>query len=208
MTETSPKQIMDFKDNFFEGINTHRKNRNLIYPISKLPEKKPEAISPFVDRESITKLKEVAITSKSKTFRDKYIGKLDSLARLDRISDYRCINRILNCKNHPEPRYNFRDLTEEELLEMFNVVMVEGYYGKKVFYEAIYDEVTITDSLPDYRNTLFWKSDLITDINGEATVTFFCSDINSLFIGNIEGVSGNGLLGTENFEFKVRKQAH
>lgn len=209
MTETSPKQIMDFKDNFFEGINTHRKNRNLIYPISKLPEKKPEAISPFVDRESITKLKEVAITSKNKkAFRDKYIGKLDSLARLDRISDYRCINGILNCKNHPEPRYNFRDLTEEELLEMFNVVMLEGYYGKKVFYEAIYDEVTITDSLPDYRNTLFWKSDLITDINGEATVTFFCSDINSLFIGNIEGVSGNGLLGTENFEFKVRKQAH
>lgn len=207
ITETSPKQIMDFKDIFFEGINMHRKNINLIYPIPKVVEKKPEAISPFVDRKSINKLKEVVITSKNnKGFRDKYIGKLDSLARLDRITDYTCINGILNCKNHPEPRYNFRDLTEEELLEMFNVVMVEGYYGKKVFYEAIYDEVTINDSTPDYRNTLYWKPDIITNKDGEANVDFFCSDINSLFLGNIEGVSGNGLLGTENFEFKVKKR--
>jgi hypothetical protein len=91
---------------------------------------------------------------------------------------------------------------------MFNVVMIEGYYGKKVFYEAVYDEVTITDSLADFRNTLFWKSDIITNEQGEANVDFFCSDINSLFMGNIEGVSGNGLLGADNFEFKVRKKVN
>ena len=75
----------------------------------------------------------------------------------------------------------------------------------KLFYEVLYDEVTITDSTPDYRNTLFWKPDIITDEKGEATVSFFCSDINSLFLGNIEGVSSDGLLGAGNFEFKVRK---
>jgi predicted adenine nucleotide alpha hydrolase (AANH) superfamily ATPase len=199
----------EFSGNFFEEINNNRKNKNLVYPVSAQQEIKTEAASPFIGRATITKLKEVAIISKSKkVFRDKYLGRLDSLARLDRKSDYRCINGILNCTNHPEPRFNFRDLTEAELLELFNVVMIEGYYGKKEFYEAVYDEVTITDSLPDFRNTLFWKSDLITDINGEANVEFFCSDINSLFIGNIEGVSGNGLLGADNFEFKVRKKGN
>ncbi|MBC7846436.1 MAG: hypothetical protein H7Y10_08085 [Flavobacterium sp.] len=205
----NPKCRVDFSDNFFKKINNNRKSKSLIYPVSALQEIKTEAASPFVGRETITKLKEILITSKNKKgFRDKYIGKLDSLARLDRISDYWCINGILNCKNHPETRFNYRDLTETELLEMFNVVMIEGYYGKKVFYEAVYDEVTIADSLPDFRNTLFWKSDIITNEQGEANVDFFCSDINSLFIGNIEGVSGDGLLGAENFEFKVRKKAN
>lgn len=209
LSDPYSKYRTHFANNFFEGINQNRKNKSLIYPISAPQEIKPEAASPFVGRATITKLKEVTITSKKqKNFRDKYIGKLDSLARLNRISDYWCINGILNCKNHPEPRFNFRDLTEEELLEMFNVVMIEGYYGKKVFYEAVYDEVTIGDSLPDFRNTLFWKSDVITNEQGEASVDFFCSDINSLFMGNIEGVSGNGLLGTDNFEFKVRKKAN
>ncbi|WP_281336178.1 hypothetical protein [Flavobacterium eburneipallidum] len=207
-TAENSKYRIDFSGNFFEKINANRKSKNLIYSIEKIPEKKPEVVSPFADRETITKLKEVAIISKKKGFRDKYIGKLDSLYRLDHVVDYRCINGILNCKNHPEPRFNYRDLTEEELLDMFNVVMVEGYYGKKVFYEAIYDEVTITDSSPDYRNTLFWKSDIITDINGEATVDFFCSDINSLFIGNIEGVDSDGLLGANTFEFKVKKRGN
>lgn len=199
----------EFSGNFFEGINHNRKSKNLVYPVSALQEIKTEAASPFIGRATITKLKEVAIISKSKkAFRDKYLGRLDSLARLDRKSDYWCINGILNCTNHPEPRFNFRDLTEAELLELFNVVMIEGYYGKKEFYQAVYDEVTLSDSLPDFRNTLFWKSDLITDLNGEANLDFFCSDINSLFVGNIEGVSSDGLLGANTFEFKVRKKVN
>ena len=172
-TDEKPPSRIDFSDNFFEEINNRLKSKSLVYPVAALQEIKPEASSPFVGRETITKLKEILITSKNKKgFRDKYIGKLDSLARLDRISDYRCINGILNCTVHPEPRFNFRDLTEAELLEMFNVVMIEGYYGKKVFYEAVYDEVTIADSLPDFRNTLFWKSDVITNKDGEASVDF------------------------------------
>lgn len=206
-SDENSKCHTDFSGKFFDEINNSRKSKSLVYPVSALREIKPEAASPFIGRETITKLKEVAIISKNKKiFRDKYMGKLDSLARLNRISDYWCVNGILNCKNHPEPRFNYQDLTEAELLELFNVVMIEGYYGRKVFYEAVYDEVTITDSLPDFRNTLFWKSDLITDINGEASVDFFCSDINSLFVGSIEGVSSDGLLGADDFEFKVRKK--
>ena len=98
-----------------------------------------------------------------------------------------------------------QNLTEEQLLKKFNLKIMKGYYGKREFYQAVYDEVTITDPLPDYRNTLFWKPNVITNEYGEASVEFYCSDINSLFLGNIEGVSSDGLLGTENFEFKVKK---
>jgi len=36
-------------------------------------------------------------------------------------------------------------------------------------------------------------------------VSFFCSDINTEFVGRIEGVGGEGLLGAGYFKFTVRK---
>ena len=44
-----------------------------------------------------------------------------------------------------------------------------------------------------------------TDENGDATISFYSSDINSEFAGRIEGVSNNGLLGEGSFKFSVRK---
>ncbi|MFA9195391.1 hypothetical protein AAGV33_13335 [Flavobacterium sp. FBOR7N2.3] len=248
MTPEKPKYQISIKDNSFEVINNERKNKTIIYPFPEIEKINPKEISPFIGRESINKLKEVVITSKKKgqVFRDKYIGKLDSLYRIQSPTvDFFCpLTNYLNCPRckdgcHSSDRlkpveggvyintsryvwivqchsylnddrnevvYHYPNLTEAELLAFFNMTMLEGYYGKKVFYEAVYDEVTSMDSTPDYRNTLFWKSDIITDEKGEAVVDFFCSDINSLFIGNLEGVSGTGLLGTENFEFRVRKK--
>ncbi|MBP6759920.1 MAG: hypothetical protein KA133_11765, partial [Flavobacterium sp.] len=217
-----PKYLINVMDVSFEEINKQRKDKAILYPMPKIEKPNEKAAAPLMDRITINKLREVVISSKKK-YRDKFIGKLDSLARL---KDYVCRFNILNCLNHMgeydnrKPRegqiyegaggipYHYGDRTEAELLARLNVAKLEGYYGKKVFYETVYDEVTITDSLPDFRNTLFWKSDIITDKDGEANVDFFCSDINSLFIGNIEGVSGNGLLGVDNFEFKVGKKVN
>lgn len=240
MTPEKPKNQILIKDDSFEQINNERKSKSLVYPLAESEKIKPAAISPFVGRLSVNKLNEVVIKSikKGKVFRDKYIGKLDSLAKYNATrNDYKnnldswmlpgCgerkpregewvtvfkDGRVIPCNRSftytaqevLHYQYHYPTFTETELLEMFNIAVVEGYYGKKVFYEAVYDEVTLQDSTTDYRNTLFWKSDIITDEKGEANVDFFCSDINSLFIGTIEGVSGNGLLGSENFEFKVR----
>jgi hypothetical protein len=236
MTAPKPKYQIAIKDFSFEAINNERKTKTAMYPLAGIEQTNPKEVSPFIGRESINKLNEVVITSKKKdpVFRDKYIGKLDSLAKAQwPNSDFVCRYEFLNCPIHKNESDNtkpveganyktqmkdvvvdvvyhsrtpYPNLTEAELLSMFNIAMLEGYYGEKVFYQAAYDEVTITDSTPDYRNTLFWKPDIITNEQGEATVDFFCSDINSLFLGNIEGVSGNGLLGAGNFEFKVRKK--
>lgn len=213
MVPQESKYYIDIKDFSFEEINRERKRKIALYPAPTLSDKRTEELDIPADRLEINKLSEVLITSKKKTvFRDKFIGKLDSLARIKPSANYICENGILNCPNHPPyPNYKVnstdsRQFTEAELLSMFNITAVKGYYGKKVFYEPVYDEVTVNDPHADYRNTLYWKPDLITDEQGEATVSFFCSDINTSFLGNIEGVSGDGLLGTENFEFQVRKK--
>lgn len=103
-------------------------------------------------------------------------------------------------------KYRYPELTEEYILERFNLKMIKGYYGKREFYNPVYDKESINDSFPDYRNTLFWKPDIITNKEGEASISFYTSDINTKFIGVVEGVSGYGVLGNTCFEFNVRKR--
>jgi hypothetical protein len=94
--------------------------------------------------------------------------------------------------------------TEEELLARNNLSRIKAYYVRREFYEPKYDNTDLlNDPSPDYRNTLLWKPMVVTDEKGEATLEFFCSDINTGFVGRIEGVSGEGLLGKSDFEFSV-----
>ncbi|WP_242135620.1 hypothetical protein [Aestuariivivens marinum] len=186
-------------------------------------------LRPFVVANDVNKLDEVVVSGKKqRVFRDKYMGTLDSLAKLDINPDYVCINNILNCRNHVFDNRNKKpvvgekyisfnglstyhsppkfELSEEELLKKFNLVRIKGYYGKKEFYAPVYDALEQVDGFPDYRNTLYWKPDMITNEKGEAEIEFYTSDINTGFIGIVEGVSGNGQLGRQTFEFRVRKR--
>lgn len=240
------KATIALVDSSFVMINRLRKQKIFNYPISptiKAEEKRNSGL--FITPDGINKLSEVVIkTKKSRVFRDKYMGKLDSLAKLSlNGGDYVCVKQqgILNCPCHTEDQskkpvegkkyrliemlgsdlskgvdcifkpikelvYKYPVWTDEELLRRFGVASIKGYYGKKEFYSPVYDEVSLSDPLPDYRNTLFWKPDIITDTNGEASVDFYCSDVNTRFLGVIEGVSGEGLLGRETFQFNVKKR--
>ena len=64
---------------------------------------------------------------------------------------------------------------------MNNLWRVKGYYGTREFYQP--DELDVQSPLPDARNVLLWKPDIITDEKGEAEVEFFCSDINTKLYG-------------------------
>lgn len=204
------------------------------YPIAALKTEDKMPVSMFA-RGHIN-LKEVEITKKkAPVFRDKYLGSLDSLAKLEGNQDY-AHGGWLNCpacrtgekpvegkkylvytgKNvpasHPFPFnnevvkeiiYHYPVFTEEELLKKFHLTKVKGYYEEKTFYNPVNDQQDVL--LPDYRNTLLWVPSTITDINGEATIEFICSDINSGFSGVIEGISGDGLLGKTTFQLQVVK---
>lgn len=98
--------------------------------------------------------------------------------------------------------YHYPEYSEEELLKKFKLSPAKGYYQSREFYEPDYDAAD--DSTPDNRNTLAWKPALRTDQNGEAVITFFSSNISSQFVGVIEGVTDEGKLGVEKFDFGVR----
>jgi len=168
-------------------------------------------------------------------FRDKYIGHLDSLAKYQQLTDKTHGGWLncpagdgderpvegqtyivwtgpnpptshpfsFNSTNTKQIVYHYPKYTEEELLKMWGLARAKGYYPKKEFYQPDYDKAP--DPLPDYRNTLLWAPDIITDENGNATLEFFSSDINTAFYGVVEGISGNGMVGKCDFEFMVTK---
>ncbi len=244
MMSQKNKYAINIRDSFFDTINHYRKTKIINYPLSKFQEIKSNKVTePFIVTDEVNKLKEIVLsTKKNKIFRDKYLGVLDSLAKLNLNVDYVCSSGILNCPthglNHPDntkpiegrtyeqyvgfkwvdesrrqytfqnskvEKYKYPELTEAYLLKKFNLVMLKGYYGKREFYQPAYDEESINDPFPDYRNTLFWKPDIITNSQGEATIQFFCSDIDTTFLGVIEGVDYTGLIGSNNFKFIVHK---
>jgi len=100
--------------------------------------------------------------------------------------------------------YEGPEYSEEELLRMNNLWQMKGYYTAREFYQP--NEIDIQSSMPDARNTLLWAPSVVTDEKGEAEISFYCSDINTGFIGLIEGVGASGLLGTTKCEFRVIRQ--
>ena len=100
--------------------------------------------------------------------------------------------------------YTYPKYTDAELLEKFNIYRIKGYTAQKEFWEPNYKINPNELSASDFRNTLVWRHSIITNEKGEATVTFYCSDISGRFIGNIEGLDSTGLLGKTQFSFMVR----
>ncbi len=101
------------------------------------------------------------------------------------------------------PRVQF---SEKKLLELYNLTRVKAYCGKRKFYQPDYDRDNGLVKVPDFRNTLLWDPEVITDEKGEASLNFYCSDINSEFVGRIEGMSKSGKLGAGYFDFVVTNE--
>ena len=212
---------------------------------------------PIISQDSSILLSEITVTGKKgRVFRDKMMGKLDSLAQMTLGVSWICgcksdcgtfLNDYKGYSHHPigcpcvppkkkippvigkryalikyEPVgkkggwndgwivtamdhviYQGEEFTEEELLRMNNLWRVKGYYGTREFYQP--DELDMQSPIPDARNVLLWKPDIVTDEKGEAEVEFFCSDINTSFVGVMEGTDGLGNLGTSQCEFRVLK---
>ena len=77
-----------------------------------------------------------------------------------------------------------------------------GYHTPKKFYSPKYS-VKKTDDKPDKRTTIYWKPIAKTDINGNARIEYFQSDVNGKFEIIIEGMSSNGKLGSYTKTYKT-----
>ncbi len=87
---------------------------------------------------------------------------------------------------------------------MYGFWKAQGYYPKREFYQP--DEFDLQSSLADPRNLLQWQPEVITDENGLAEIPFAASDVNTEFIGIVEAIDGNGLMGYQIFSFRVMKE--
>jgi len=218
----------------FEIINSLMKEVKITYPDPGIL-KKEVSTPVFSFGNDIIEIEGVTIRGhREKVLRGKYMRTLDSLVKYDLYHDFVCEWGFLNCPYHTRDDYGSikpipgdwylqilgagtpaervirtpylpPKFSEDELLKMSNLSRVKAYSKMREFYEPNYDKNNSDNLIPDFRNTLLWAPSVFTDTNGEATLSFFCSDINSVFVGRIEGVGGNGLLGAEYFSFSVRK---
>lgn len=104
------------------------------------------------------------------------------------------------CKMGPV-LYDGPYVTDKALLEMNNMMLTRGYYPRREFYEP--DPLEHSPTMPDPRNTLQWKPNVLTDENGKAEVSFTASDVNTEFVGIVEAIDGEGLIGCQTFTFRV-----
>ena len=100
--------------------------------------------------------------------------------------------------------YPKRTFTDEQLLKKYNMVKTQGYYPKREFYHP--DSFDLQSSTPDPRNLLQWQPEVITDSNGIAEIPLAASDLDTEFIGLVEAIDGNGLMGCQMFSFRVLKK--
>ncbi len=120
--------------------------------------------------------------------------------------DYVCMNNILNCRNHPTGgtgavngasyivngvlrQYKCEGVQEEDATLLFKV---KGRYYTKDFYIA--DYVKFNPSDPELLTTVYWNPQVITNKEGEATITFYTNDLPGIFTCIAEGVTADGVI--------------
>ncbi|MGD0584124.1 MAG: hypothetical protein ABR974_14415 [Bacteroidales bacterium] len=80
----------------------------------------------------------------------------------------------------------------------------EGYHDPGVFYSPDYTLKEQSRSrIPDFRNTLYWKPDLMPGNDGKASVSFFTSDEPGEYTVIMEGITADGKTGVCRITFDV-----
>jgi hypothetical protein len=73
-----------------------------------------------------------------------------------------------------------------------SVLKVIGYSKARNFLSPYYDDKDTDKSQADYRSTLYWNPNVITDSQGTATVSFFAADLPGRYRIEVEGVTEHG----------------
>jgi TonB-dependent SusC/RagA subfamily outer membrane receptor len=82
-------------------------------------------------------------------------------------------------------------------------ITLTGYYKAREFYSPKYDKPDFSVNMRDLRSTIYWKPDLITDKDGNASVNYFNADGTGTYRVIVEGMDEKGNLGRQVFRYKV-----
>jgi hypothetical protein len=81
---------------------------------------------------------------------------------------------------------------------------VYGYYQARTFYSPKYDVPQPEYNNPDLRTTILWEPNVVTDEDGNATISFFNADNKAIIKVDVEGIAERGapLAGKASFNVK------
>jgi hypothetical protein len=98
------------------------------------------------------------------------------------------------------------DLAGAEIDPHAVVLDYDGLEMQRVFYSPVYDTGPAYSSrMPDFRNVLYWAPFVITSTQAKNGISFYTSDQTGKYIGVIQGITADGIAGSQYFSFGVSK---
>ncbi|MDN3581081.1 TonB-dependent receptor plug domain-containing protein [Mucilaginibacter flavus] len=79
----------------------------------------------------------------------------------------------------------------------------KGYYRAREFYSPQYDDPKTNIQMQDLRTTIYWNPGVVTDKDGNTTLSFFNADGKGTYRVLIEGIDIEGNLGRQVYTYKV-----
>lgn len=79
----------------------------------------------------------------------------------------------------------------------------KGYYRAREFYAPKYDDPKTNTAMQDLRSTIYWAPGLLTDKDGNTSMSFFNADGRGTYRVIIEGIDAEGNLGRQVYRYKV-----
>jgi|GEM_PF-1895363 len=74
----------------------------------------------------------------------------------------------------------------------FDKYTLSGYAQPTTFYMRDHSEKNPSDALPDFRTTIYWSPNVVTDNKGEANVSFYAADIPTHYNIIVQGLTDQG----------------
>lgn len=81
---------------------------------------------------------------------------------------------------------------DETSAQNFQIVNVAGYSRPRVFKAPDYGDSKMDTFKPDYRSTIYWNPEIVTDDKGEVSISFYSSDLAGKYRVVAEGVTIRG----------------
>ncbi len=78
-----------------------------------------------------------------------------------------------------------------------------GFYKAREFYSPKYDNTTLVSKQHDFRSTIYWKPEIQTDKNGNASFDYFNADGTGTYRVVVEGIDNKGNIGRQVYRYKV-----
>jgi TonB-dependent Receptor Plug Domain len=82
-------------------------------------------------------------------------------------------------------------------------IIINGFYKAREFYSPKYDIATPANNRRDLRATIFWKAELVTDKEGNASLDYYNADGTGTCRLVIEGIDEKGNIGRQVYRYKV-----